>query len=188
MATEIFNDGACIRILSNNNTLLISKLQIKTIDTIRTDTVRIDIGEGALKNIYIRYVDVETPKNFGSADELRDHLNGLLLSNTSGGATEINQQQEIAKLTLIHTVLAEIKAMIASYTGGSKRTPQRVDESNPMEIYYGYAAAGAITTDPVWAIEKVTKRGNVTSSSWADGNENYDNVWDNRLTLNYLPA
>ncbi len=188
MATEIFNDGACIRILSNNNTLLISKLQIKTIDTIRTDTVRIDIGEGALKNIYIRFQEVTTPRDIIGADGLRDWLNTILLSNTSGGATEANQQTQTQQLNLIRVLLADIKTMVAQYTGQGRGIPQRIDESNPNEIYNGYAAAGAAASAPVWAIQKVSRRGNVTLYSWADGNENFDNVWDDRLTLNYLPA
>jgi hypothetical protein len=186
MATEIFNDGACIRILSNNNTLLLSKLQIKTIDTVRTDTVRIDIGEGALKNIYIRAEDVITPDGLLTADNLRDWLNTILLSNTSGSATEANQQLEIGQLNLIRLLLTDIKAMIAAYTGG-KGSPQRIDESNPYEVYYGYAAANTPGNVDFWAIQKVTRRGDIITYTWADGNELFDNIWDDRLTLNYLP-
>ena len=51
--TEIYNDGASLRIVNSGNVILVSKLQIKTIDTIRNDVVRLDIGEGALKNIYL---------------------------------------------------------------------------------------------------------------------------------------
>jgi hypothetical protein len=189
MATEIFNDGACIRILSNNNTLLISKLQIKTIDTVRTDTVRIDIGEGALKNIYIRFADVETPKGLINADDLRDYINNFLTTGVSGGATETKQDEQIRLLAQIAGLLTDIKTMVGRYTsgGGGKGSPQRIDESNPSEIYNGYATAGALTGDPVWAIERVSRRGDVISYTWADGNENFDNVWDDRLTLNYLP-
>jgi hypothetical protein len=188
MPTEIFNDGACIRILSNNNTLLLSKLQIKTIDTVRTDTVRIDIGEGALKNIYIRFDEVVTPRGLINADDLRDYINNFLTSSVSGGATETKQDTQITLLTQVAGLLTDIKAMVGRYTGGGgKGSPLRIDESNPSEIYNGYATAGALTGDPVWGIERVTRRGDVISYTWADGNENFDNVWDDRLTLNYLP-
>jgi hypothetical protein len=187
MATEIFNDGACIRILSNNNTLLISKLQIKTIDTVRTDTVRVDLGEGALKNIYIKVSEVVTPQVFVTADDLRDFINGMLLSNTSGSATEINQQEEIHQLQLILAVLLDIKTLINNYKGG-KGTPQQTDESNPGVVYNGYAAAGSDPSSAVWAIQRVTRTKDLVVYAWADGNENYDNVWDGRLSLTYLPA
>jgi hypothetical protein len=187
MPTEIFNDGACIRILSNNNTLLLSKLQIKTIDTIRTDTVRIDIGEGALKNIYIRAEEVITPDGLLTADSLRDWLNTILLSNTSGSATEANQQLEIGQLNLIRLLLTDIKAMIAAYTGG-KGSPLRIDESNPYEIYYGYSSPNTPGNVDFWAIQRVSRRGDIISYTWADGNELYDNIWDDRLTLTYLPV
>ncbi len=188
MPTEIFNDGACIRILSNNNTLLINKQHIKTVDTIRNDTVRIDIGEGALKNIYIRYDDVITPSGFVNAEDLRDYLNNFMTVSITGGATEIKQDTEIFLLTRIAGLLTDIKTMVGNYTGGGGRgNPQRIDESNPSDIYNGYATAGAVTGDPAWAIERVSRRGDVISYTWADGNENFDNVWDDRLTLNYLP-
>jgi hypothetical protein len=188
MPTEIFNDGASIRIYSNNNTLLISKLQIKTIDTVRNDTVRIDIGEGPLKNIYIRFDDVATPSGFINADDLRDYINNLLTTSVSGGATEVKQDTEIRLLTQIAGLLDNIKTIVGRYTGGGgKDTPQRIDESNPSEIYYGYADAGAGTSQPVWGIRRATRTKDVTIYTWADGNENFDNVWDDRLTLNYLP-
>ena len=50
---QLFNDGAVIRIENGTKTLLVTKEQVKTIDTIQNNIVRIDIGEGPLKNIFI---------------------------------------------------------------------------------------------------------------------------------------
>ncbi|MBK6937006.1 MAG: hypothetical protein IPH18_09110 [Chitinophagaceae bacterium] len=83
MAIEIFNDGASLRILNKGSVILVSKLQIKTIETIRNDVVRLDIGEGALKNIYIKFADVTTPAGLADAGQLRDAINAMLLSNRS---------------------------------------------------------------------------------------------------------
>jgi hypothetical protein len=187
MATEIINDGACIRLRFNDNTLLIHKHQIKTIDTVRDETVRIDIGEGALKNIYIRFDEVVTPGIFINAEDLRDYLNHCMTMSITGGATEVNQDTELLLLSQIAGLLTDIKTMVGSYTGGGRGNPQRIDQSNPNEIYNGYAIAGALNSDPVWAIERVSRRGDVISYTWADGNENFDNIWDDRLTLSYLP-
>jgi hypothetical protein len=53
------------------------------------------------------------------------------------------------------------------------------------DIYVGYAAPGSLTSDPVWAIKKVSESGNDGDIDWADSNKNFDNVWDNRLSLSY---
>jgi hypothetical protein len=89
---QIFNDGAVIRIENGTKTLLVTKEQVKTIDTIQNNIVRIDIGEGPLKNIFVNYQEVQTPV-VGSANELRDLIKGWMLSdNYNGGdATEATQ-------------------------------------------------------------------------------------------------
>jgi len=51
--------------------------------------------------------------------------------------------------------------------------------------YLGYADAGSLTSASVWAIKKIDEITNDVSITWADGNTNFDNIWDNRLTLTY---
>jgi len=52
--------------------------------------------------------------------------------------------------------------------------------------YYGYALT--LNADPaaaVWRIRREVTTGNVTVVAYADGNGNYDNVWNNRASLTY---
>ena len=57
--------------------------------------------------------------------------------------------------------------------------------------YTGWAAPGALETDPVW---RIRKRVLVTDANgyvdyqdlWADGDSNFDNVWADHLTLTYF--
>jgi len=51
--------------------------------------------------------------------------------------------------------------------------------------YLGYADAGSLTSASVWGIKKIIEISNDVSITWADGNTNFDNIWDNRLTLTY---
>lgn len=51
--------------------------------------------------------------------------------------------------------------------------------------YLGYADAGSLTSASVWGIKKIVEVSNDVSITWADGNTNFDNIWDNRLTLTY---
>lgn len=51
--------------------------------------------------------------------------------------------------------------------------------------YEGWAVRkGAATSSSIWKIRKITydENGDFTKSEWADGNELYDNEWDNRAT------
>ena len=78
MDTQIINDNSCIRVVNDGTPLLIIKTQVKTIDTVKNEMVRIDIGEGALKHIYINFADVTNPAGLGDVFALRDAIKAML--------------------------------------------------------------------------------------------------------------
>ena len=186
----VYNDGACIRIVFNGNVIQVNKCQIKTIDTIRNDIVRIDIGEGPLKNIYIRLPDVIFPESFRGVIALRDYIKDLMIQN--GFSTEAKQDAEITELQQIRAVLLDIKTVFQNGGGGGGglpiKQPLREDESQPNVVYKGYAVANTNTKDAAWAIQKISRIDNQIIYEWADGDENYDNIWDNRYELQYFPS
>lgn len=52
--------------------------------------------------------------------------------------------------------------------------------------YIGLASPGTATSAASWQIRKLTYSGtNVTELNFADGNLNFDNVWDDHATLSY---
>ena len=56
----------------------------------------------------------------------------------------------------------------------------------PEITYKGEAAAGSLETATVWRISRLTFQSDGdTTVEWADGNTNYDNRWDQRLSLTY---
>lgn len=57
--------------------------------------------------------------------------------------------------------------------------------SNP--VYIGEASAGTASSSAYWRIKKITwdVNSNPLSVLFADGNTNYDNIWDNRASLSY---
>lgn len=61
----------------------------------------------------------------------------------------------------------------------------KVDQSNPLEIYIGDALPGSATSAAVWRIKRVVTSGLARAVEFADGNTNFDNVWDNRVSLSY---
>lgn len=189
---EIMSDGASLRITKPSGTILVSKLHVKTIDTINDEIVRLNIGEGPLKNIYIKYIDVVVPYAMDNVYQLRDEINNMLLSSVNGNATEAKQDSEINVLASVLTVLNEIKTAISNLQCGCNNGGQiiRIDESNPLITYYGYANIGSLPNQAVWSIKKITRDAatDIVTEQWAEGNRLYDNIWDDRVTLNYAPA
>lgn len=185
MDFQIFNDGAVIRIENGTKTLLVSKEQVKTIDTIQNNIVRIDIGEGPLKNIFINYQDVVAPA-VASANELRDLIKGMLLSDqyTGGDATEQGQVNILNKLGDIATILASIKEREADI---SQIEPSRIDESNPNVIYRGWHGQYGFIDLEEWAIERIRRSDDEIVSEWAFGTKNQVYKWTERAGLLYSP-
>jgi len=52
--------------------------------------------------------------------------------------------------------------------------------------YVGYAKPGSSTASAVWRILRIDDSVTDTSTvAWADGNLNFDNIWDNKESLSY---
>ena len=68
-----------------------------------------------------------------------------------------------------------------SVTQGTYAT--RVAEVGAV-TYVGNAPIGTATTEALWQIQKIDSTSG-TVVTWADGNDNMDNVWDDYATLTY---
>lgn len=88
MAIQIANDKACLRITNNGSVTMVQKSQVRTVDTIGNTSVRIDIGAGSLKNIYIKLSEIDSSLGLTNVNQLRDYIAGLLeqTSSTSSGS------------------------------------------------------------------------------------------------------
>lgn len=61
----------------------------------------------------------------------------------------------------------------------------RLDTVSPTLMYVGAGPVGLSESAPAWAIRKITTTGTVLAVEWADGDDNYDNVWTDRASLSY---
>jgi hypothetical protein len=59
------------------------------------------------------------------------------------------------------------------------------DEVDATTTYLGFAPPGAATNQDVWMIQRLTFNGPDITVEFADGNAEFDNVWNNRASLNY---
>jgi len=64
--------------------------------------------------------------------------------------------------------------------------PQKIDEATDTLVYVGFAQVqGQDPSLALWKIKKIEKIGSVWEITYADGDEQYDNIWNNRASLNY---
>lgn len=61
----------------------------------------------------------------------------------------------------------------------------RLDDTTTASVtYVGKAAIASTTSASVWQVQKIDETTGMVIT-WADGNSNFDNVWDNRASLTY---
>ncbi len=61
----------------------------------------------------------------------------------------------------------------------------RLDEADDTTTYVGKALPGAASDAASWEITRLTTTGGELVVEYADGNANFDNVWDDRADLDY---
>lgn len=84
-------------------------------------------------------------------------------------------------------------ADVTGTTIGSKRgldiqdIPLAIQIDTPVTgtTYVGFAEIGSTTSNSVWRVMRIVENGNSTSVTFANGNFNFDNVWDDRASLTY---
>lgn len=185
MAIEITNNGASLKIKNGTQLRNIMKSQIQEIVVVKTNIIKIDIGKGALYNVFIPYADVTVPVA-ADPEALKDAINDMMSATAIiGTATEAKQIEEINKLNVLNEAVANIKNSVSTLDSKIFFEPVLVDESNPQVIYKGFASPAANPTEAVWAVQRISINGDVCSYQWADGNKNFDNIWNSRATLIY---
>lgn len=76
-------------------------------------------------------------------------------------------------------------AGVVSASGARADLQVVLDEVSDTLLYVGQAVAGVETPAAAWRIRRVSTVGVVTTVAYADGDANFDNVWDNRASLSY---
>lgn len=98
-----------------------------------------------------------------------------VLSDDVGG-----KHAQIVKLSLsADGVGAAVTGMLPT---SSAALALRVDEGATY-MYVGEAEPGTATSAASWRVKRMTIAD--ATIVWADGNSNFDNIWDNRASLTY---
>lgn len=118
----------------------------------------------------------------GNSTTLHKHDHNNMDSIQGGQATEyyhLTASQHQALTT-------DLEQTIELYAMPSYAIQLDQDPLDSSYAYLGQADPGSSTAAAAWRIQKLTfgVDGDL-SSQWADGNSNFDNVWDNRASLSY---
>lgn len=64
---------------------------------------------------------------------------------------------------------------------------QEIDFVGETTIYKGWSNPGTPTSSAIWRIQRIAFVGvdEDVVITWADGDGNFDNIWDDRLSLSY---
>lgn len=62
---------------------------------------------------------------------------------------------------------------------------EKIDQASATVTYIGQAAPGTATSAASWRIQRMSVSGTVTTLAYADGDLNFNNIWDNRSSLTY---
>lgn len=69
--------------------------------------------------------------------------------------------------------------------GANDETAVRIDDAGGGITYIGKAKPGKATSLAQWQVKRITISGGDSVVEWADGDNNYNNVWDDRAALTY---
>ena len=184
MAVEIEDHGTSLKITTDGAPRYIIKSQIREISVIRDTIIKIDNGEGALYNVYVDQSVVDVPAS-KDVNDLRDQIEVMMESGMAGFATSAKQDAQSTLITGIQASMKDVQDKLGSINDKKFYDPILIDELNPNAVYRGFAVSGSKTSDPAWAVQKVTNIKGVLSYLWAGGNKAFGSIWDNRSKLVY---
>lgn len=176
MSIEIRNTGTNLTIVNGANTRLLAKTLVREVSILKNTTLKLDIGGGALRNIFLPIADIILPEH-------ADHATLLQAVNDMLTPPEVAIQGELEEL---QNVVGHLETLVGNMNPAFLQEPMFIDEGNPKVVYTGYAVAGTQPSDPKFAVMRTTiTDGDIIVNEWANGNLNAVNIWDNREMLEY---
>lgn len=123
-------------------------------------------------------------------DKANEHLKKLVekpIGGGGGGGSGTSFKTSTGNLTYVETE-SDGSIPVTVVAGGSA-TPNyatKIDTTSTTDnIYIGKAAIGSSGASAVWQIKKLNTATLALDKTWADGNDDFDNSWDNRVSIIY---
>lgn len=108
----------------------------------------------------------------------------------TGAAKESKQDVGNASLASIDSKLStpmpvDVSAQTGDNVALGNTWKKMIDEASASTIYIGLASPGSLVSTTSWQIKRITIAGAITAIEFADGDLNFDNIWNNRASLTY---
>lgn len=176
MSIEIRSTGTNLTIINGENTRVIAKTFVREVSILKNTILKIDIGGGVLRNIFLPIADIIVPDHVDNA-ALLQAVNTMLVP------AEVAIQNELDEL---QNVVAHLDSLVSEMNPAFLQEPMFIDEGNPKIIYTGFAESGSLPNEPKFAIMRTTITDDeIIVNEWANGNLDATNLWDERATLTY---
>ena len=123
-------------------------------------------------------------------DKANEHLKKLVekpVGGGGGGGSGTSFKTSAGNLTYVETE-SDGSIPVTVVAGGSA-TPNyatKIDTTSTTDnIYIGKAAIGSSGASAVWQIKKLNTATLALDKTWCDGDDLFDNEWDDRVSLSY---
>jgi hypothetical protein len=114
-----------------------------------------------------------------------DGAAGWTLVGAGGSAETVTYDNGGSGLAATDVQAAIDELAASGGTGAPMQYATELDDAGAGVTYVGEAVPGSATGDPAWRVKRITETGPDVSITWADGDADFDNVWDSRATLSY---
>lgn len=111
MSVQIYSYGGFIRLVTDSCVLLLAKTQVKSVEAVRDDSVKISLGEGPLNEIVVKLSDVTVPAGLIDIAALRDAIAHML------DHANLYEDEALLKLQTQIDQLIEIKQLFNLWQG-----------------------------------------------------------------------
>ena len=111
MSVQIYSYGGFIRLVTDSSVLLLAKTQVKSVEAVRDDSVKISLGEGPLNEIIVKLSDVTVPAGLIDIAALRDAIAHML------DHANLFEDEALLKLQAQIDQLIEIKHLFNLWQG-----------------------------------------------------------------------
>jgi hypothetical protein len=176
MNISITNNHTTLTIANGENTRTINKTLIREVSILKNNILKLDIGGGALRNIFLPIAEISEP-TFGDAVDLTEQINAMLVPQDE---TILND------LTDLSATIGGIQNRLSGLMPATLQQPILVDDSNPNVIYSGFAVIGANTHAAQWAIMRtILGTDDVQRNQWVNGAQLLESSWDARFNYTY---
>lgn len=130
---------------------------------------------------------------FTFAGEIFQKLNGKwkFYRSLNSGLTRIRKMQDIGNVRISNLLPGDVLQWNGAFwsntpmAGATENYTQLIDYVSSSVTYIGYAEPGTAQSSALWRIKKMVTTGDDLEIVFADGNANFDNVWNDRASLSY---